>query len=69
LRIVLLDAGIKAFADANGVMPEVLADSINEKAMDAIGDNILDFTDELVIYEEYLEDVAEMCDTANRRQQ
>ena len=44
---------IKQFAGDNGVMPEVLADGINEKAMDHIGDNLLD--DEIAIYEDYKE--------------
>ena len=49
-------AGIKAFAQEQGIMPEILADGINEKAMDTIGDNILEFADELEIYEDYLAD-------------
>ena len=53
-------AGIKAFADENGVMLEVLADSINEKAADFIGDSILEFGDGMAIYEEYREKIAEM---------
>lgn len=44
---------IKQFADENGVMLEVLADSINEKAFDHIGDNILDEC--IIIYDEYRE--------------
>ena len=43
----------KAFADSHGIMPEVLADSINEKAMDIVGDNILEFTDTIEVYDEY----------------
>ena len=45
---------IKAFADENGVMLEVLADGINEKAMDRIGDNILELDDGMVVYDEYM---------------
>jgi hypothetical protein len=51
LAIILQDADIRQFADDNHVMLEVLADGINEKAMDYIGDNLLD--DELAIYEDY----------------
>lgn len=56
------DADIKAFADENGVMLEVLADGINEKAMDHIGDNILELDDGMVIYDEYMEKVKEMVE-------
>ncbi|TAH75133.1 MAG: hypothetical protein EWM47_00205 [Anaerolineaceae bacterium] len=51
---------IKLFADNKKIMLEVLADGINEKAMDYIGDNILD--DELAIYEDYQEQVKEMVE-------
>ncbi|MCL2343378.1 MAG: TerB N-terminal domain-containing protein [Firmicutes bacterium] len=53
-------ADIKIFAAQNGVMPEILADGINEKAMDFIGDNILAFAENMAIYEEYRENIAEM---------
>lgn len=46
---------LRSAANASGIMPEVLADGINEKAMDFIGDNILD--DELEIYEDYIEQI------------
>ena len=48
---------IKQFADENGVMLEVLADSINEKAFDHIGDNILELDDYMMIYDEYREKI------------
>ncbi|MDR1892750.1 MAG: TerB N-terminal domain-containing protein [Oscillospiraceae bacterium] len=52
IRMILRgDGDIKQFADANGVMLEVLIDGINEKAMDAIGDNLLD--EEFMIYDDY----------------
>ena len=54
------NAQIKAFADENGIMLEVLADSINEKAADFIGDSILEFADGMAIYEDYREKIAEM---------
>lgn len=53
----LLNGGddIKGFADKHGVMLEVLMDGINEKAMDTIGDSLVD--EEFTIYEDYLEEV------------
>jgi len=53
-------ASIKEFADANGIMLEVLADQINEKAADYIGDSILEVDDNMVLYDEYRENVAEI---------
>ena len=59
LQLILQgDADIRQFADANGIMPEVLADGINEKAVDTVGDSLLD--DEFNIYDDYLEQVKEM---------
>ena len=52
--------GIKAFASEAGVMPEVLAESINEKAADHIGDSLLETEGDMSIYEDYREKVAEM---------
>lgn len=52
------EADVKQFADRCGVMLEVLAEGINEKAMDHLGDALLD--GEMCIYEDYLEQVAEM---------
>jgi hypothetical protein len=51
---------IKAFADENGLMLEVLADNINEKSMDIIGDSILEVDECLIIYEDYMENVINM---------
>jgi len=48
---------IKAFANENGVMLEILADGINEKAMDTISDNILELSDTIIIYDEYVQQV------------
>jgi len=53
---------IKAFADKSGVMLEVLADSINEKAMDHIGDTILELDGGMVLYDDYRDKVAEMVE-------
>jgi hypothetical protein len=49
---------IKKFADNNSIMLEVLIDGINEKAMDFIGDNLLD--EEFTIYDDYKDHVKEM---------
>jgi len=49
---------IKKFADECGIMLEVLVDGINEKAMDHIGDNLMD--DAFVIYDDYKEHVKEL---------
>jgi hypothetical protein len=54
-------ADIKAFASDNGIMLEVLADSINEKAADCIGDNLLEIDDDIVLYDEYRENVETIC--------
>ena len=51
---------IKAFADENSIMLEVLADCINEKAADCIGDSILELEDEMIIYDEYREEIVRM---------
>ena len=40
------------------MMLEVLVDGINEKAMDAIGDSLID--DEFVLYEDYINQVKEL---------
>lgn len=60
LHILHGDGDIRQFAAANDVMPEVLADGINEKAVDAVGDSLLD--DEFMIYDDYLEQVREMME-------
>ena len=55
-------SGLKALADQYGVMLEVLADSINEKAFDHIGDSVLEIDGGIAIYEEYREKIAEMVE-------
>ena len=56
-------AGVKALANANGVMLEVLADGINEKAADLVGDNILSLDDGISIYDDYRDKIAAMAET------
>ncbi len=49
---------IRQFADSHGIMLEVLAEGINEKAMDHVGDGLLD--GELAVYEDYAEQIEEI---------
>jgi hypothetical protein len=44
---------LAAFAKDSGLMLEVLLDGINQKALDAMGDTILELSDEIVVYDEY----------------
>lgn len=58
LAVILQGGDIKAFADECGIMLEVLVDGINEKAMDYIGDNLMD--EDFVLYDDYKEQVKEL---------
>ena len=60
LAEILSGGNIKKFADGHNIMLEVLADGINEKATDCIGDNILD--DEFAVYEDYENQVKGMIE-------
>ncbi len=57
---VVLHGGmeLKKYADECGIMQEVLVDGINEKAMDLIGDSLLD--EEFSLYNDYKEQVKEL---------
>lgn len=58
LEIIINGGGLTnaaKYARDNYAMPEILADSINEKAAEIINDNILELSDTAVIYEEYLD--------------
>jgi len=57
LKLILDGGTINNFAANHSIMPEVLVDGINEKAMDTIGDNILDFADTIEIYDEYKDSI------------
>lgn len=62
LRIIVNEkANLKIFADKQGIMLEVLAEGINEKAADAMGDSLLD--NEFSIYEDYVEQIEEMLES------
>lgn len=60
LAEILKGGNIKKFAAAHNIMLEVLADGINEKATDCVGDNIID--DEFAIYEDYENQVKGMIE-------
>ena len=53
-------AGVKAIAMERGIMLEILADGINEKAADLIGDSILEIDGGMVIYDEYVDNIREI---------
>jgi len=53
LALILDGTDIKIFAIERGIMPEVLVDGINEKAIDHVGDSIID--GDFALYEEYAE--------------
>ncbi len=59
------DKQIKKFADENKIMIEVLVDSINEKAFDSIGDNILEIDTSINIYDDYREKLIAILDIDN----
>ena len=65
LIIALGGGDVKPLASKNGIMPEVLADGINEKAADFIGDSLLEFDGDLVPYEEYRAQIAELLGGAD----
>lgn len=49
-------------AKDGGVMLEVLIDGINQKAIDSVGDTILELSDEITVYDEYRENVRKATD-------
>ena len=57
LEIILSNEDIKKFAADNMIMLEVLVEGINDKAMDYIGDAILelDWDGSIIVYDEYQE--------------
>jgi len=57
LALLIDGQQIKEFAMKKMVMLEVLVDGINDKAMDFVGDAILELDDEVMIYEEYVENL------------
>ena len=53
LRITQSGGDVRAFLRENSLMPEILADEINGKAAEAIGDNLIEFDGGFIIYDEY----------------
>ena len=49
---------IRSFANERGIMPEVLIDGVNEKAMDFVGDSLFD--EEFTLYDDYLEQIKDL---------
>jgi hypothetical protein len=61
LEIVLQERSIKTFASENGIMPEVLIDGINQKAVDCIGDTVMEFDGSVTVYDDYREKLTDMA--------
>lgn len=60
LRAALVGQSVKDVAKDSKIMLEVLLDGINGKAMDIIGDTILEMGDTVVVYDEYKEKLMEV---------
>lgn len=60
LVLILSKKSLASFARERNVMLEVLVDSINEKAMDHLGDTLIEIDDTVTIYDEYQEDLKRM---------
>ena len=60
LKLILNDGSIKAFAQEKMVMLEVLVEGINDKAMDLLGDTLLELDDVVIVYDEYRENLMEL---------
>lgn len=60
------ETSVKAIAMEHGIMLEILADGINEKAADLIGDSILEIDGGMVIYDEYKANVEYIVNPQNR---
>jgi hypothetical protein len=58
VKKILEGASLRAmndYARENGLMLEVLLDNINNKALDACGDTIMEINDEITVYDDYTE--------------
>lgn len=62
VRLVLCGQSIQKLADENRIMLEVLADGINQKAMDFLGDTLLEVDGNVVLYEDYRDKLVEILD-------
>ena len=59
LRIISGDPvqRISSFVILHDNTLESVADSINRKSLDTIGDNIIELSDEVIIYEDYFDEI------------
>ena len=60
MMLICESEDINAVFENKGIMLEVLVDSINEKAFDYLGDNIIEMNNGMLIYEEYKNNVEEL---------
>ncbi|MCL2560310.1 MAG: TerB N-terminal domain-containing protein [Turicibacter sp.] len=60
LAVIFEGRSVKEFALQKAMMLEVLVDGINDKAMDAVGDAIVEIEDDVVVYEDYEDDVRKL---------
>ena len=63
LKLLLEGKSIDSLGMERGIMPEVLIDGINEKAMDFVGDTLLEIDETVSIYEDYLEHLSDLIDS------
>ena len=60
LRMILGGVSVKnlrEFLKPKGRMLEVLADHINQKALDTVGDNVMEVSDKIEVFEDYKDDL------------
>ena len=62
LRLVISGGSLKDFARENLLMLEVMVEQINDKAMDFVGDALLEITDDAILFDDYMNDVLEMME-------
>jgi hypothetical protein len=62
LKIILGHGDLKALMSADMIMPEVLVDGINQKAVDHIGDSVIDFDPDgrAIVYDDYRDELLEI---------
>lgn len=57
IQLLIENKSIDNFLHINNIMPEIIFENINEKALDFFGDNIIDTIDEPYIYDDYIKDL------------
>ena len=60
LKLIIQGQPIHSFVVEKGIMLEVLIDDINQKAMDYVGDTLLEVDDTVTIYDEYKDYLKEL---------